>query len=54
MPINMFLVKPPSINLMDDYEKTELLDQCDPYMGLPVNYLDYCPKTFDWGDYYGD
>lgn len=36
---------------LDDYEKTDALDPCDPMMGLAPSFV---AKQFDWGDYYGD
>ena len=47
---NIFMAKPnASINLMDDYERTEAFDQCDPMMGFPSTTPD---PHFDWVKYY--
>lgn len=50
MPTNpfhsMFMSKPGSV---DDFTLTEILDHCDPYMGMPSTIPD---PHFDWASYY--
>jgi hypothetical protein len=45
----MFLSKKGASIVLDDYESTELFDQCDPWVGFPG----YPEKPhFDWVDYF--